>query len=249
MRATQSISQRSHRAPPCAAHIGVAPKKSDRKDFINAKHNTTGRAMIGTAQAFTPQALTARPVRVEVDIHRGLPSFSTVGLPDTAARELRERVRAALVNCGFEFPLRRVVVNLAPASVRKVVPGLDLAVAVALLRASEQFELPDGDRVAMVGELALDGSLRSVPSVLPIAEAARDRGCEVLIVPEGNGPRRHLLARTSKLSRSLDSTSCTQSRAARGRRLRRSRLSRATIGPSLTWPTCAASLNCATRLR
>jgi magnesium chelatase family protein len=144
--------------------------------------------MIGTAQTFTPQGLTARPVRVEVDVHRGLPSFSTVGLPEIAARELRERVRAALINCGFDFPLHRVVVNLAPASVRKLGPGLDLAVAVALLQASGQFELPASQRFATVGELGLDGSLRPVPGVLPIAEAARKGGIEALIVPEELGP-------------------------------------------------------------
>jgi magnesium chelatase family protein len=149
--------------------------------------------MIGTAQTFTPQGLTARAVQVEADVHRGLPSFSAVGLPDVAVRELRERVRAALVNCGFEFPLRRVVVNLAPASVRKLGPGLDLAVTVALLRASGQLELLSTDRFAMVGELGLDGSLRPVPGVLPIAEAARERGYKALIVPEENGPEAALV--------------------------------------------------------
>jgi magnesium chelatase family protein len=151
--------------------------------------------MIGTAQTFTLKGLDARPVRVEVDVHRGLPSFSTVGLPDTAVREMRERVRAALFNCGFEFPIRRVVVNLAPASLRKAGPGLDLAVAIALLQASGQFELPSSQRFAMVGELALDGSLRPVAGILPIAEAARRGGVEALIVAEENGPEAALAGR------------------------------------------------------
>jgi magnesium chelatase family protein len=141
--------------------------------------------MLATAQTFTLDGISARPVRVEVDVHRGLPAFSVVGLPDAAVREARERVRAALVNCGFEFPLRRIVANLAPASLRKAGPGLDLAISVALLTASGQLELPGS--IAMVGELALDGSVRSVPGVLAIAEAARERGCEAIVVPAENG--------------------------------------------------------------
>jgi magnesium chelatase family protein len=141
--------------------------------------------MLATAQTFTLDGISARPVRVEVDVHRGLPAFSIVGLPDAAVREARERVRAALVNCGFEFPLRRIVANLAPASLRKAGPGLDLAISVALLTASGQLEL--GGSIAMVGELALDGSVRPVPGVLAIAEAARERGCEAIVVPADNG--------------------------------------------------------------
>ncbi len=143
--------------------------------------------MLATAQTFTLDGISARSVRVEVDVHRGLPAFSMVGLPDAAVREARERVRAALVNCGFEFPLRRIVANLAPASLRKAGPGLDLAIAVALLTASEQLALSRGARTAMVGELALDGSLRPVAGVLAIAEAARQLGIESILVPAENG--------------------------------------------------------------
>ncbi len=149
--------------------------------------------MLATAQTFTLDGIFARSVRVEVDVHRGLPAFSVVGLPDTAVREARERVRAALVNCGFEFPLRRIVANLAPASLRKAGPGLDLAIAVALLTASGQIELEGGAEMAMVGELALDGSLRPVPGVLAIAEAARERGLAAIVVPAENGPEAALV--------------------------------------------------------
>src|SRR6476469_1639466 len=113
--------------------------------------------MLATARTFTLDGIAARPVRVEVDVHRGLPAFSLVGLPDTAVREARERVRAALVNCGFDFPLQRIVANLAPASLRKAGPGMDLAMAVALLTASEQLELEHGATTAMIREIALDG--------------------------------------------------------------------------------------------
>jgi magnesium chelatase family protein len=150
--------------------------------------------VLATAQTFTLDGISARPVRVEVDVHRGLPAFSVVGLPDTAVREARERVRAALTNCGFEFPLRRIVANLAPASLRKAGPGMDLAIAAALLAASGQLEWARGADPAMVGELALDGSVRGVSGVLAIAEAARELGAEAIVVPAENGPEAALAA-------------------------------------------------------
>ncbi|HEY8502439.1 MAG TPA: YifB family Mg chelatase-like AAA ATPase, partial [Solirubrobacterales bacterium] len=143
--------------------------------------------MLATAKTFTLDGISARPVQVEVDVHKGLPNFAIVGLPDAAVREARERVRAALVNCGFEFPLRRIVVNLAPASLRKAGPGMDLAIAAALLSASEQLEWEGLARVALVGELALDGATRPVQGALAMAEAARESGVEGLVVPAANG--------------------------------------------------------------
>jgi magnesium chelatase family protein len=143
--------------------------------------------VLATARTFTLDGISARPVRVEIDVHRGLPAFSIVGLPDAAVREARERVRAALVNCDFEFPLRRIVANLAPASLRKAGPGMDLAIAAALLTASGQLSWEALPRVAMVGELALDGSTRPVSGVLAIAEAARESGAEAIVVSAENG--------------------------------------------------------------
>jgi magnesium chelatase family protein len=144
--------------------------------------------VLATARTFTLDGISARPVRVEVDVHRGLPGFAIVGLPDAAVREARERVRAALVNCGFEFPLQRVVVNLAPASLRKVGPGMDLAIAAALLRASGQLDWEGMERVALAGELALDGQVRPINGALAIAEAARESGAEAIVLPAENGP-------------------------------------------------------------
>lgn len=149
--------------------------------------------MLATARTFTLDGISARPVRVEVDVHRGLPNFTIVGLPDTAVREARERVRAALVNCGFEFPLRRIVVNLAPASLRKAGPGMDLAIAAALLSASDQLGWERLARVALVGELALDGSTRPVSGALAMAEAARESGAEAIVLPAENGPEAALV--------------------------------------------------------
>ena len=143
--------------------------------------------MLSTVRSFTLDGIDARTVRVEVDVHRGLPAFCVVGLPDPAARETRERIRAALANCGFEFPLRRIVANLTPASLRQAGPGLDLPVAVALLVASGQLEWERLPRLALAGELALDGSVRPISGTLSIAEAAREQGAEALIVPAENG--------------------------------------------------------------
>src|SRR5215475_12114621 len=145
--------------------------------------------MLATARTFTLDGISARPVRVEVDVHRGLPAFTIVGLPDAAVREARERVRAAMVNCGFEFPLQRIVVNLAPASLRKAGPGMDLAIAAALLSASGQLEWPEIERVALAGEV------RPINGVLAIAEAARQGGAEAVVVPVENGSEAALAGR------------------------------------------------------
>ncbi len=127
----------------------------------------------------------ARILDVEADVSHGLPSFSIVGLPDAAVKESRDRVRAALRNCGFDFPPRAVTVNLAPADWRKEGSALDLAVAAALL--STAGILPSGGtRRVLVGELALDGALRPVRGALAIAAAAADGGFEEVVLPQEN---------------------------------------------------------------
>jgi magnesium chelatase family protein len=145
------------------------------------------------ARTFTLFGVIAHEVEVEVDVHSGLPAFSLVGLPDAAVRESRERVRSALSNSGFEFPLRRITANLAPADLRKAGPGLDLAIAAALLGASGQLA---GETLAgwcLAGELALDGSIRPVPGVLAMAEAARARGATGIAVAAGNAAEAQLI--------------------------------------------------------
>jgi len=167
--------------------FGTYANPSDRR-VSRAPDGRTFAAVLATAQTFTLEGIEARPVRVEVDVHRGLPAFSVVGLPDAAVREARERVRAAMTNCGFEFPLRRIVANLAPASLRKAGPGMDLAIAAALMSASGQLEwVGDLGRVALVGELALDGTVRPVAGGLAIAEAARQLEVDSIVVPAANG--------------------------------------------------------------
>ena len=125
------------------------------------------------------------PVMVECSISSGLPGFELVGLPDAAVRESRERVRAAIKNLGFKFPDRRITINLAPADVRKTGPVYDLPLLLALLTASGQLEEVPAD-AAFLGELALDGSLRPVSGVLPMALAAAEHGIRALYVPTEN---------------------------------------------------------------
>jgi magnesium chelatase family protein len=129
--------------------------------------------MFALARTFALLGVDAEPVHVEVDITGGLPSFTIVGLPDAAVRESRERVRSALRNSGFDYPDRRITVNLAPADVRKAGPGFDLAIAAAILAATGQLPGTVVDNYAMAGELALDGAIRSVPGALAMAEGAR----------------------------------------------------------------------------
>ncbi|MBI4397332.1 MAG: YifB family Mg chelatase-like AAA ATPase [Elusimicrobia bacterium] len=125
-------------------------------------------------------------VHVEVYLAAGLPSFSTVGLPDAAIRESKDRVVAAVRNSGFDFPVRKVTVNLSPADVKKEGTAFDLPIAVGVLGAEEI--VPDAklDRFVLVGELALDGRVRPVRGMLPIVMAVKDGGWEGLIFPAAN---------------------------------------------------------------
>jgi len=132
--------------------------------------------MFALARTFALVGVDAEPVYVEVDIGGGLPSFTVVGLPDTAVRESRERVRSALRNSGFKYPDHRITVNLAPADVRKAGPGFDLAIAAAILTATGQLPRAVVDNYAMAGELALDGAIRAAPGALAMAEGARGLG-------------------------------------------------------------------------
>ncbi len=124
-------------------------------------------------------------VEVEVDVTPGEPKMFTVGLPDAAVREAQERVRSAIKNSGLQFPHRRVVVNLAPADLKKEGPSYDLPIAVGILLASEQ-ALSDVERCVFLGELALDGQVRHAHGILPMVALARDRGMTSAYVPEAD---------------------------------------------------------------
>jgi magnesium chelatase family protein len=124
-------------------------------------------------------------VRVEVDVAPGLPSCQIVGLPDAALSEARQRVRSAVRNAGFQYPLSRITVNLAPADRRKHGAAYDLAIAIGILLASEQLRA-SGGAWALLGELSLDGGVMPVPGVLPMVSTLRDAGHRRICVPMGN---------------------------------------------------------------
>ena len=139
--------------------------------------------MLARVITFAVEGVDARRVWVEADIRLGLPAFTVVGLADKAVREARERVRAAMVNSGYEFPLRRITVNLAPAYLRKVGPAFDLPLAVALLVASGQLEPETVESCAIVGELSLTGEVRPVRGALAVAEGVRRHELRKLVLP------------------------------------------------------------------
>ncbi len=124
-------------------------------------------------------------VSVECFLSSGLPSFEIVGLPDAAVKESRERVRAAIKNCHFQFPVSRITLNLAPAGTKKSGTLYDLPILLGVLEASGALRLP-GERTAFIGELSLEGELRPVPGILSMALAARKEGFTQLFVPADN---------------------------------------------------------------
>ena len=128
------------------------------------------------------------PVAAECALSRGLPAFDVVGLPDAAVKEARERVRSAIKSSGFDFPVSRITVNLAPAGRRKAGTVYDLPILVGILCAGGQLSLKDERDSAFLGELSLDGRLRPVPGVLPMALAAKRAGIRRLFVPADNAP-------------------------------------------------------------
>jgi magnesium chelatase family protein len=125
-------------------------------------------------------------VRVEVDVTAGLPAFTTVGLPDSAVRESRERVRTAIRNAGFAFPLERITVNLAPADIRKEGASFDLPIALGILAATGTVKNGVAGSYAVVGELALDGQIQPVRGTLAVGLACRRQGIGTLVVPVAN---------------------------------------------------------------
>jgi magnesium chelatase family protein len=145
--------------------------------------------VIAAVPSATLLGVDGRRVVVEVHVSTGLPGFTVVGLPDAACRESRDRVRAALLSSGLPWPLRRVTVNLAPSGLRKAGSGLDLAIAIGLLVAVGEIEPVAVGSCGFIGELGLDGTLRSVPGVLPLVAAMR---ADAVVVP-GQGVTEALL--------------------------------------------------------
>ncbi len=125
-------------------------------------------------------------VEVEVDISSGFPQFTTVGLPEGAVRESKERVRSAIRNCNFDFPVKRITVNLAPADIRKEGSAFDLPISIGILAATGSLKQDKLDQYIIMGELSLDGNVKSVKGALPCAISVRNAGLRGLIVPKSN---------------------------------------------------------------
>ena len=142
--------------------------------------------MLACVRTAAVYGIEACPVQVEVDVSYGLPSFTMVGLPDVSVRESRDRVRSAIRNSGFEFPHRRITVNLAPADVRKAGSSFDLPIALGVLAALGSMRRRDVDDVLLLGELSLDGGIQAARGVLPIAAAARRQRFRALLLPQSN---------------------------------------------------------------
>lgn len=148
--------------------------------------------MLAKTSTCALEGLDGHIVEVEVDISPGLPKFNIVGLPDAAVQESRERVRAAIKNSGAEFPMRRITVSLAPADIRKSGPSYDLPIAIGILVCSGQ--LPDSlSGSTLLGELSLDGRLRSTHGMLPMISVAKRAGYKTAYVPKVNAPEASLV--------------------------------------------------------
>jgi len=142
--------------------------------------------MLARVRSAAVFGIDASPVIIEVDISFGLPGLTIVGLPDTSVRESRDRIRSAVRNSGFDFPKHRIIVNLAPADVRKAGTSFDLPIALGVLAASGVIARRDVDDVLILGELSLDGGIQAARGVLPIAADARRRNFKALLLPVAN---------------------------------------------------------------
>src|SRR6202171_457942 len=145
--------------------------------------------MLFKARSAAVYGIDAHIIDVEVDfsgVRLDKEQFSTVGLPDAAVRESRDRVRSAIKNSGFDIPPTRITINLAPADLKKEGSGFDLPIAIGILGAYGALQIKDVSDFLLVGELGLDGGLRAVQGMLPIAVAAREKGVKHLVIPAGN---------------------------------------------------------------
>lgn len=142
--------------------------------------------MLAKIKSYALDGLIGYAVDVEVDINSGIPAYETVGLASTATKEAKERIRSAIKNSGLMYPMKRITVNLAPADTKKEGPGFDLPAAIGLLAASEQIESKKYKNFVIVGELGLDGKIRSVNGIMPLLISALQNGEKNFIIPKEN---------------------------------------------------------------
>ncbi|WDV47682.1 YifB family Mg chelatase-like AAA ATPase [Clostridiaceae bacterium M8S5] len=142
--------------------------------------------MLSKVNTAVLQGLDGYIVKVETDLSKGMPSFSIVGLPDIAIKESKERVRTAIKNSGFKFPLNKIVVNLAPANLKKEGSQIDLSIAIGILIATEDIKYADFSSVCFIGELSLDGKINRVDGALPMVLSLKEKGINKVIIPSKN---------------------------------------------------------------
>ncbi len=158
--------------------------------------------MLSKVKSRTILGIDSFPVEVEVDISNGLPAFELVGFAHSTVKESRERVRAAIKNSGFEFPNRRITVNLAPADIKKEAPLFDLPIALGILAATQQMESKELEDLVVIGELSLDGRVKPVKGVLPIALGILEENGDRLLVPRDNSQEAALTKKIEVLAAS-----------------------------------------------
>lgn len=174
----------------------AAPLANNKLNTPKLSPSSRSLAMVHTR---TLIGVSAHPVIVEVHLANGLPAFATVGLPETAVKESKERVRGAIINSGFEFPAKRITVNLSPADIPKTGSRFDLPIAIGILAASGQLPAAKLEGLELIGELALDGKLRKIAGVLPTAIACGEVQRQ-LICPQENAAEAALSQHTQTLS-------------------------------------------------
>lgn len=152
-----------------------------------------GSVMVATIRTGSTVGIDGYIIEVEVDITSSLPGIVIVGLPDAAVSEAKERVKAAIKNSGFSFPTKKVIINMAPADIKKEGSSFDLPLAIGVLVAAEYVFVENTTNFCLIGELSLDGTLRPVNGVLPIVIAAKEKGIENVIVPDDNAQEASLI--------------------------------------------------------
>ena len=153
---------------------------------------------LAVVQSRAKLGIEAPAVSVEVHLSNGLPAFNIVGLPETSVKESKDRVRSAIINSYFEFPARRITVNLAPADIPKEGSRFDLAIAIGILAASKQIPVESLDDYEFISELALSGDMRSIEALLPSAQGCAARGKQ-LVVAQSNADEAALVESLSVL--------------------------------------------------
>ena len=149
--------------------------------------------MVNRVKSGTVIGLNAYEVLVETDVVNSLPAMSIVGLPDTAVNEARDRVKSAIKNSGYTFPSKKVVINLAPADLKKAGTGFDLPIAIGILTEEEVLDWEKIKNYAFIGELALDGLIRGINGVLPLVLGLKEAGIVDIVVPKSNAKEAALI--------------------------------------------------------